>query len=149
MNSFIKTLTIITALLTASLHAGSNTAYIKGETSSGRTAVEINVQDIEGRFISAKLTIDGNTYVLKNDENTTHETVIYDKANGVYILILESNTKVFKLWMIPGSEKVISKGDGHYQSSFAAVIEATDPREGDKYSFTPRITIGCTLKYSL
>ncbi len=51
--------------------------------------------------------------------------------------------------MVPGSEKIISQSDGSLHTRFAAVIEASDPRKDDKWSMTPRITIGCELEYSI
>lgn len=125
--------------------AGSNDAFIKGETSSKRTSLEVSVSDITGTLNKAKLTIDGKSYEISGD----NQTVIRDKVNGVYILIVENETHIFRMWMIPGSEKVTSKGENHYNSTFAAVIEATDPRKSEKWHLAPRITIGCSLKYSL
>lgn len=129
------------------LYAGSGSAIIEGKTSSGRTSVKISVQDIVGTFEHVELTIDGKSYKITN--NGAKETVIQDKENKVYFLTLESEDRIFRMWMVPGSEKVVSQSDGSYKSTFAAVIEASDPRKEGKWDFAPRITIGCTLDYSI
>ncbi|MGJ8677327.1 MAG: hypothetical protein ACSHX0_07400 [Akkermansiaceae bacterium] len=129
----------------SSLHAGSADAVIKGQTSSGRTSVEILVQDMVGPINRVKLEIDGESYIITDAK----ETVIEDRKNGVYILLIESETAVFRMWMIPGTEKNIKTSDSSYECTFAAIIEATDPRKKHKWTLTPRITIGCKLIYSI
>ena len=142
----MKHLILIISLLASSLSfAGSADALIKGITASKRTSVEVSVGDISGLIRHVKLEIDGKSYTIKSGK----DTVIRDEKNGVYVLIIENENHLFRMWMIPGSEKVISKTSGSYRSTFAAVIEATDPRGSDKWKFTPRITIGCSLDYSI
>ena len=136
-------------IITSSLYAGSGPAFISGKTSSGRTAIEISVEDMSGTINSVKLTVDGKSLEMKSSDNATQQTIISDVKNGVYVLVLKSDSQVFKLWMIPGTNKITKQTDGSYHSTFAAIIEATDPRENNGWKLTPRITIGCTLKYDI
>lgn len=122
--------------------AGSSDAQITGVTASKRTSFELSVGDIDGLI---RLTVDDKTYRFVPDNSI----VIRDEDNGVYVLIAENEKYHVKVWMVPGSEKVLTKGNGVLKTSFAAVIEATDPRKNDKWSQTPRITIGCMLDYSI
>ena len=125
--------------------AGSNDAKISGVTSSSRTEVELLVGDVTGLISKITLKIDGKSYTFTPEDST----VIKDNDSDTYILIAENDHYVFRMWMVPGSEKIISKSHGSLSTRFAAVIEATDPRKGDKWSITPRITIGCKLNYSI
>lgn len=143
-------LLVVFLVLSGGVQAGSNEAVITGKTSSGRTELEARVQDITGQFRSVTLTVDGKTMEFRFDESDdVRTTVIRDEENDVFLLLMEGEDKVFRLWMVPGSEKVLEKSSGSYQSTFAAVIEATDPRESGKWTLTPRITIGCRLDYSI
>lgn len=133
---------------TGPLIAGSAEALIQGKTESGRTHFELLVGDIEGSIRSVKLTIDGESYTIE-EADSSPQTVIRDPRNGVYFLTLEKGDRVFRLWMIPHSEKTLEQGQGVYRSRFAAVLEATDPRKGKEGALTPRITIGCTLDWEI
>lgn len=142
----MKNIAIIFFLLLHSLvYGGSNDALIQGMTSSKRTSVAVSVGDVTGLVRSVSLTIDGKSYTFNPDNST----VIKDEEHGIYVLIAEAKGYHFKMWMVPGTEKVVSKSDNGFKSRFAAIIEATDPRKGDKWTMTPRITIGCTLDYSI
>ena len=127
--------------------AGAADAVIKGKTESGRTSFEVHVDGIDGVIRSVSLTIDGKNYKITEAESA-FQSVIRDHKNEVYVLVVQTNEKNFRLYMIPNSEKGIEQGDGYYRSRFAAVIEATDPREEDG-KWTPKITIGCTLNWSI
>ncbi len=127
------------------LWAGSSDAHITGITSSKRTEVALLVGDVTGLIREVSLKIDGQSYTF----TPAHSTVIRDEVNQVYVLIAEHENYHFKMWMIPGSEKVLSKTSGSLKTTFSAIIEATDPRQNKKWSITPRITIGCRLKYSI
>jgi hypothetical protein len=127
--------------------AGSAAAIIKGKTESGRTSLEVHVGDIDGDIGFVSLTIDGKSYKIRGDEST-FQSVIRDRKHGIYVLVIQTEERTFRLYMIPNSEKIIDQGDGYYRSRFAAVIEATDPREDDG-KWTPKITIGCTLDWSI
>lgn len=131
--------------LVSGLFAGSADAHIVGTTSSGRTSVEVDVGDIDGILGRAKLTIDGKSYEITQGR----QTVIRDEANSIYVLMIESETQIFRMWMIPNTEKVIPCTDGATKIRFGAIIEATDPRQDEKWKLTPRITIGCTLNYEI
>jgi hypothetical protein len=144
--SFIALLLLFT--FTCPLWAGSTDAIIRGKTESGRTAFELRVGDIEGAISLVKLTIDGESYTITPTE-LSRQTVVHDPKNGVYVLVLNAGGKEFKLWMIPNTEKIITKGPGSYHSRFAAVLEATDPRKKNEGKWTERITIGCTLDYEI
>lgn len=135
------------AFLVTPTLAGSADAMIRGKTQSGRTEVRVEIGDIEGSIRSVNLTIDGKSYTLSG-EGEGKQSVIRDRGNGLYVLILHAEGKVFRLWMIPGSEKVTNQSPGVYRSRFGAVIEATDPRK-EYGSMTPRITIGCTLDWEI
>jgi hypothetical protein len=142
----MKTLILTVILgLTLPAFAGSADAIIRGKTESGRTEVEVRVGDIDGLIQYVKLTVDGKSYTI-SDADLLPQSVIRDSENGIYVLILNAEGREFRLWMIPKSEKIAEQGNGIYRSSFAAVIEATDPRKSDG-SLTPRITIGCKLDY--
>jgi len=141
---------LLTCLLlgfTLPVIAGSADAVIRGKTESGRTELEVRVGDIDGLIRYVSLTIDGKNYKITEAESA-FQSVIRDRKNGVYVLVVQSNEKTFRLYMIPNSEKGIEQGGGYYRSRFAAVIEATDPREEDG-TWTPKITIGCTLDWSI
>lgn len=140
---------MISLMFGLSLHvaAGSANAMIRGKTESGRTEVEISVGDIDGFINHVKLSVDGKSYKISGAD-TANQTVIRDRENGVYVITIRTDQKDFRLWMIPKSETIAEAGDGVYRSRFAAVIEATDPRKTDG-SFTPRITIGCKLDWSI
>lgn len=139
---------LLYALMGGALFAGSNDAVISGKTESGRTVFKLLVGDITGSIRSAELTIDGKSYLVKEGE-IRHQTVIRDEKNGIYVLIFETDEQLFRLWMIPHSEKVSQDTDGSYHSTFGAVLEATDPRESGKHALSPRITIGCSLRYEI
>jgi hypothetical protein len=144
----MKTLIISLILgFTLPAFAGSADAIIRGKTESGRTEVEVHVGDINGLIRYVKLTVDGKSFTV-SDADMLSQSVIDDRENGIYVLVLRAEGREFRLWMIPKSEKVTKQGSGVYRSSFAAVIEATDPRKSDG-SFTPRITIGCRLDYQI
>lgn len=119
---------------------------IRGRTVCGRTALEVRVGDLEGAIRSVKLTIDGESYEMKVADGAP-QTVVRDRENGVYFLVLEADGREFRLWMIPGSEKILEQGDGVYRSRFGAVLEATDPRKVKSGDMTPRITLGCTVEW--
>ncbi|WP_395752236.1 hypothetical protein [Prosthecobacter sp.] len=145
MNRFLLFLLL---LITNPLMAGSADAVIRGKTESGRTAFELRVGDIEGSVSFVKLTIDGESYTIPNVESSS-QTVVRDPKNQVYFLVLEAGGRKFRLWMIPNTEKIITKGPGSYHSRFAAVLEATDPRKKNEGKLTERITLGCTLDYEI
>ena len=132
-------------LLYPIVFAGSNDAKITGITSSNRTEVKVIVGDISGIIREVSLKIDGKSYTFIPDKCT----VIKDDKNKIYILIANNKKYNFKMWMVPGSEKIISKTSGSLHTTFTAIIEASDPRKNDKWSITPRITIGCNLNYSI
>lgn len=144
----MKTLILSMILgLSLSAMAGSSDAIIRGKTESGRTEVEIHVGDIDGLIRYVKLSVDGKSYTISGADSAP-QSVIRDRENGIYVLVLRAEGREFRLWMIPKSEKISEQGNGVYRSRFAAVIEATDPRKGDG-SFTPRITIGCQLDWEI
>lgn len=147
-NYMIRLFVCLLLTMAGSAQAGSADAVIRGKTESGRTAVEVRVGDIDGLIRSIKLTIDGESYFI-NDAEGSSQSVIRDAENGVYFITLRADGRTFHLWMIPGSEKNIKKGNGFYHSTFAAFIEATDTRKDKSGDFTPRITIGCTLDYEI
>ncbi len=130
------------------LIAGTADALIRGKTESGRTELEVRVGDIDGLISSLKLTIDGESYSITNAESLP-QSVVRDQKNQVYFFILDAGGQQFRLWMIPNSEKIVKQGLGVYRSTFAAVLEATDPRKGKNGKLTPRITIGCTLDWKI
>ena len=134
-------------VLPLSVMAGSADAIIRGKTESGRTALEVRIGDIDGLIRSISLTVDGETLLIEDAESLP-QTVVRDQENGVYFVVLNSESRVFRLWMIPKTEKVIESGNGVFRSRFAAVVEATDPR-GIEGSLTPRITIGCNLDWEI
>jgi hypothetical protein len=121
---------------------------IQGKTASGRTELTVLVGDIDGFIRSVKLTIDGKSYHTV-DAESFDQVVIRDPANGVYVLSLNAEGRRFRLWMVPGTEKIIQQGSGVYRSRFGAILEATDPRQEQGGELTPRITIGCTLDWSI
>ena len=127
--------------------AGSADAVIRGKTESGRTEIEVRVGDIDGSIRSVSLSIDGKSFTISGADSA-FQSVVRDRENGVYVLVLRAEGREFRLWMIPKSEKITEQGSGVYRSSFAAVIEATDPRQSDG-SLTPRITIGCKLDWEI
>ena len=139
----------ILSMLPMIASAGSADAVVRGKTESGRTKLELRVGDIDGLVRSLKLTIDGETYSLSGDELLGTSTVIWDKANGVYVVVVNSPRISFRFWMIPKSERVSVSTSDAYRSRFAAIIQATDPRKKKSGADTPRITIGCTLDYSI
>lgn len=134
--------------VSSSLFGGSADAVIRGKTQTGRTELEVRVGDIEGSIKSVKLTIDGESYLIVGDDSVS-QTLIRDVENQVYVLVVEGGGKLFRMWMVPGSEKVLKKGSGVFRSRFAAVVEATDPRKDKDGQQTPRITIGCTLDWEI
>ena len=147
----MKLIQLLTCLLLAAstpVLAGSADAIIRGKTESSRTEIEVLVGDMVGQVRSVKVKIDGESYSIGENE-ITDETVIRDPQNGIYVIILKAGGKVFRLWMIPRTEKVRQQGNGVYFSRFAAVLEATDPRKAKAGNLTERITIGCTLDYSI
>ena len=127
--------------------AGSADAVIRGKTESGRTEIEVRVGDIDGSIRSVSLSVDGKSFTISGADSA-FQSVVRDRENGVYVLVLRAEGREFRLWMIPKSEKITEQGSGVYRSSFAAVIEATDPRRSDG-SLTPRITIGCKLDWEI
>ncbi|MGE9267305.1 MAG: hypothetical protein ACQKBY_04345 [Verrucomicrobiales bacterium] len=127
---------------------GSADALLRGETSSGRTKLELRVGDLDGLIREVKLTVDGEEITWKNADHSP-QTVIRDVENGVYVLSVTQGEKSFRLWMVPGSEKVVKKGPNEFESRFAAIIEASDPRAKTPLKWTPRITIGCHLKWKI
>lgn len=146
----MKLIHLLTCFLLAAsnlVFAGSADAIIKGRTESGRTEIEVRVGDLEGLVSFVKVTIDGESYTFHQDD--IGATVIRDTKNGIYVIALNAKGKQFRLWMIPKTENVLQSGNGVYRSRFAAVLEATDPRKAKAGNLTERITIGCTLNYSI
>lgn len=141
-------LILLLLAFTRPLVAGSADAIIRGKTESGRTAVELHVGDVDGLIRFVKLTVDGESYTIKDAESAP-QTVVRDKKNQVYFLLLTAGDRRFRLWMIPHTEKIITQGSGALHSRFAAVLEATDPRKANKGKLTPRITLGCTLDWEI
>lgn len=139
----MRLLLILYLAIFTQVFAGSGDAEIKCQTSSKRTQVEMHVLDITGGISKVSLSIDNKSYTF----HPKQDDVIAD--NNVYILIAKDDKRVFKMWMIPNTEKILHESYGIYKSQFAAKIIATDPRKKNKYEFTPRITIGCTLDYSI
>lgn len=127
--------------------AGTSDAVIRGKTESGRTEVEIHVSDIDGQIRFVRLSVDGKSYTI-SETDSSNQSVIRDRENGIYVLALRAEGREFMLWMIPKSEKITQQGDGVYRSRFTAVIEASDPRKTDG-SLTPRITLGCRLNWEI
>ena len=137
-------------LATLTAQAGSADAIIKGETASKRTNFELHVGDLDGLVRYLKFTVDGKGYQFSEDQ-ISDSTVIRDQKIGVYVIVMQAENRKFKIWMIPGSEKVKVNGPGKYRSTFAAKIEASDPRKPAEQSWrmTPVITIGCRIDYSI
>jgi hypothetical protein len=67
--SFIFILLFFTILGLSYYHsfAGSNAAYLKGKSESGRTKFECTLQDVTAGLISARFEIDGSS--IQFDEN--------------------------------------------------------------------------------
>ena len=130
--------------------AGSADAIIKGETSSKRTSFELHIHEFDTAVEYLKLTIDGKSYELTNTDQYSTRS-IYDPEIGVYVILVEGKDVMFKFWMVPSSWKVLDKGNGRLKATFAAKIEASDPREPAprKWKTSPQITIGCTLNYQI
>lgn len=141
ITAFIPALILIVGL--SSFNVGSNTAYLTGESKSGRTKISIDIQDIDGILEQASLQIDG-TGRLYNSEDAN---VVFAPQNGVFTLsIEEANGDWLKLWAIPSTFRTISEGNSQLYK-FKANIEGTDPRK-DK-DITPIITLNCQLKYDI
>jgi hypothetical protein len=128
----MKTLAVLLFLLSCVFcHAGSADAVIKGRTGTGRTQLEIHVQDISGSVTYVKLTIDGKSLEIKNCSGKgVHQDVIYDPKNKVYTISLQSPEGSLKFWMIPKTQK-ITRGEYSEKWTFSAVVQGTDPRAGD------------------
>ncbi len=130
------------------LRAGTAETVIRGNTESGRTQIEVRVDDGGSRISYVKLTIDGESYSI-DDVDSLPQAFIRDDKNSVFFVVVEARGRQFRLWMVPKSEKVIEQEPGTYRSRFAAVIEATDPRKAKGGQLTPWITIGCTLEWKI
>ena len=140
-------LILMTGLLSP-LMAGSTHAEIEGKSASGRTGLRLLVENIEGDVGLVQLTIDGKTTTIKRAD-IKHQTVIRDREHGVYVISVASDERTFRLWMIPRSEKVLKSGHGLRQSRFSAVLEAEEGLKSGGYVRTPRITVECSLQWTL
>ena len=132
--------------ITPALEAGTAETVIRGKTESGRTQIEVRVDDGGSRISYVKLTNDGESWSI-DDVDSLPQAFVRDDKNGVLFVVVEARGQQFRLWMVPNSEKVVEQEHGTYRSRFAAVIVATDPRKAKGGQLTPWITIGCTLEW--
>lgn len=145
MKSFFTTLVsaIFLVISLTSFDVGSNTAYLTGESKSGRTKISIDLQDIVGQLEQASLQIDGTGRIYSSEE----ANVVFAPPNGVFTLyIKEANNDYLKLWAIPSTFKTIRNGSSKLYK-FKANIEGSDPRKGK--DLTPIITLNCQLEYEI
>lgn len=145
MKSFVTALlpAIFLTLSLTSFDIGSNTAYLTGESKSGRTKLSIDLQDIVGQLEQASLQIDGTGRIYNSD----NANVVFAPQNGVFTLyIQEANNDYLKVWAIPSTFKTIRNGNSKLYK-FKANIEGSDPRKGK--DITPVITLTCQLEYEI
>lgn len=97
---FIHLLVTILGLSYYQSFAGSNAAYVKGKSESGRTKFESTLQDVTAGLISARFEIDG--FSIHFDEND-EANVIYDLNNQVFCIYLKGKNKMLNFWVLPKS----------------------------------------------
>jgi len=149
-----KTIVILSCLIfLTSFHFGSNTAYLKCESDSGRTVFYAELQDIEGFIEKAILKIDSTEIEYKTEEGH----IIFDPENGIFTMYIDDNEnsededlphKYLQFWSIPSTFKIIKNQRFHQIYEFKAKIYGTEPRKDKEYHI-PEITLNCRLEYSI
>lgn len=142
---FIHLLVTILGLSYYQSFAGSNAAYLKGKSESGRTKFECTLQDVTAGLISARFEIDG--FSIHFDEND-EANVIYDLNNQVFCIYLKGKNKMLNFWVLP---KSIQKQSGDWfrgRFIFRAKVYGTEPRS-NKDLFSPETVLNCTFVYEV
>jgi hypothetical protein len=148
---------LLLMMLIVGLHvfAGSGTAKLTCTSASGRTTFTADLQDIQGMFEGAVLTIDGSTLRFPGEGNRTTSAIIWDPANGVFTVSYlrpgDDDFLFLRFWAVPSTFKTISDERGSAAGAvytFDAIIEASEPRDGGGPS-TPTIRLSCRLEYKI
>lgn len=143
---FLVLLVMLVVGLLPCVEAGSADAVLRGKSSSGRTEFELKVGDLDGLIRWVRVAIDGKEYVI-DDADRWRQTVVRDQKNEIYVMVLETDSRTVRFWMVPGSERVIEQRRGAYRSEFKAILEASDPRDDGRD--TPRIVLECRLDWEI
>ena len=143
---------LLIVTLNTSFNYGSGPAYLTCKSESGRTLFKATIDDIDGTFQEAELSVDG---VKLKFSDTDQAYCIFDSANGVYTLFIESgsgkdfaNYKYLKFWSIPQTFKALLSTREHEKYQFKAKLYAKDPRN-NKGPQTPTIELRCVLEYQI
>lgn len=122
---------------------GVRTAKLSCKSASGRTLFEAELEDMTS-LNYAKFTVDKDVINFKDGDRCA---VIFDPANKVLTIYLESESGFAEFWAIPASFKEVqNEGRAGDTYKFSASIRAKDPRKNKEYS-TPVIALECTLNY--
>jgi len=131
--------------------AGSNDARIVCESSSGRTNLELYVLDVHRHVSSVNLEIDGKAYAIVKPKDAFRRAnhVVVESKSNTYFAYVEDADHYFTLRMVPGTEIVTDRTNIGFNSTFTAIVDATDPRGEAKIQSTPKIWVYCKLTYSI
>lgn len=146
-----KLFVFVVCFLVANLHglaltAGSNAAYLKGQSESGRTQFICELQDVTAGLIRASWRIDSHTISFGEDDEAH---VIYDLANQVFCIVLKDAQGHFVyFWVLPKSIRKISGDWFRGRFEFKAKVYGTDPRP-DKGGQSPETILRCTFAYEV
>jgi hypothetical protein len=131
---------------------GSNTAYLKCVSESGRTIFNAELQDIIGIVEKAEFTVDKKSLTFGYDDEAY---TIFDPKAGVFTLYINGkpnndypNHRFIKFYAIPSSFKIISNSNTQQKYQFRAKINGTEPRK-NKDLITPEVELVCTLEYEI
>jgi len=132
--------------------SGSNTAYLKCKSESGRTIFTANLQDITGHLEKATFEIDNKRLEFTDEDEVF---TIFDPKAGVFTVYINGktnddfpNSRFVQFWAIPDSFKTVVSEPNRHKYEFKARIEATEPRK-EKALRTPQIELFCTLEYEI
>ena len=148
----ILILILIFLAFTSFKFPGSNTAYLKCKSESGRTLFNAELQDITGLLEKAVFEVDQKKLEFNNQDDAY---TIFDPNAGVFTVYITGktnqefpNSRFVEFWAIPSTFKTILSGHDHQKYQFRAKLEATEPRK-NKDLRTPQIELICTLEYEI
>jgi hypothetical protein len=152
MKVILSILIIVTLAAHKPLGAGVST--LTGKSSSARTLLYIEMDDIMGGLQKAELIVDGKKLAFTDEDKST---TVFDSVNGVLTLYLTGNNnaafpngRFIRFWAIPKTFKTVVSRPGHRKYEFKGRIEATEPRKGENFNNRiPQVEMDCTLDYEL
>ena len=140
---------VFTIFISINTNAGSGPAYLDCESESKRTKISLIVDDIS-TLNSGILKIDNDSLIISN---ITNDAIMFVKSDSIFTIIASfkpdgSNICYMEFWALPNTFNHKVNERHSFETNFKAKIQFTDPRP-DKNIWTPTITVGCRLEYSI